>query len=109
LQHLGPALASSISSWINIAVLAVILHRRGLMQWDARLKRAVPLMGAAGLAMAAAVGMARETIYAPMAGGSLTRLLGLCAVIAIGLAVYGLAGQMIGAFNVKAMLPARWQ
>ena len=109
LQHLGPALASSISSWINITVLAVLLHRRGLMQWDARLKRAVPLMGAAGLAMAGAVWLAQQAIYQPMAGGWATRLIGLSAVIAVGLAVYGLAGQMIGAFNVKALRPGRWR
>ena len=109
LQHLGPALASSISSWINIAVLAVLLHRRGLMQWDARLKRAVPLMAAAGLLMVGAVWLAREAIYAPLAGASITRLIGLCAMIGIGLAVYGLVGQMIGAFNVRALRPGRWR
>jgi putative peptidoglycan lipid II flippase len=109
LQHLGPALASSISSWINIAVLAVLLHRRGLMQWDARLKRAVPLMAAAGLLMVGAVWLAREAIYAPLAGDSITRLIGLCAVIGIGLAVYGLVGQVIGAFNVRALRPGRWR
>ena len=109
LQHLGPALASSISSWINIAVLAVLLHRRGLMQWDARLKRAVPLMAAAGLVMVGAVWLARDVIYAPLAGDSLTRLVGLGATIGIGLAVYGLVGQMIGAFNVRALRPGRWR
>jgi putative peptidoglycan lipid II flippase len=109
LQHLGPALASSISSWINIAVLAVLLHRRGLMQWDARLKRAVPLMAAAGLLMVGAVWLAREAIYAPLAGASITRLIGLCAMIGIGLAVYGLVGQVIGAFNVRALRPGRWR
>ncbi len=109
LQHLGPALASSIASWINIAVLAVILHRRGLMAWDARLKRAVPLMGAAGLVMGVAVWLAQQTIYQPMAGGWVTRLIGLGAVIVIGLVAYGLAGQLIGAFNVKALRPGRWR
>ena len=79
------------------------------MAWDARLKRAVPLMGAAGLAMTAAVWLAQQAIYQPMAGGWVTRLIGLSAVIAVGLVTYGLTGQLIGAFNVKALRPGRWR
>ena len=109
LQHLGPALASSLSSWINIAVLAALLHRRGLMQWDRRLKRAVPLMAGAGLVMGGVVWAADAWIYAPLAAQSLTRLLGLGVVVAAGLLSYGLTGQLIGAFNLRALRPGRWR
>ena len=109
LQHLGPALASSLSSWINIAVLAALLHRRGLMQWDRRLQRAVPLMVGAGLVMGSVVWAADRWVYAPLAAQSLTRLVGLGIVVAAGLLSYGLTGQLIGAFNLRALRPARWR
>ena len=93
----------------NIAVLAALLHRRGLMQWDRRLKRAVPLMAGAGLVMGGVVWAADAWIYAPLAAQSLTRLLGLGVVVAAGLLSYGLTGQLIGAFNLRALRPGRWR
>ena len=109
LQHLGPALASSLSSWINIAVLAVILHRRGLMLWDRRLMRAVPRILGAGLVMVGVVLAADAWVYAPVSAEWFGRLLGLGAVVAAGMLSYGIAGQALGAFNVRALVPGRWR
>ncbi len=109
LQHLGPALASSLSSWINIVVLAVILHRRGLMQWDRRLMRAAPLMLVSGLVMTGAVWAANVWVYAPLAGAGLTRLLGLAVVILVGMLTYAITGQALGAFDLRAFRRGRWR
>ena len=37
------------------------------------------------------------------------RLVGLGIVVAAGLLSYGLTGQLIGAFNLRALRPARWR
>ena len=109
LQHLGPPLASSLSSWVDIAVLAVILNRRGLMQFDIRLTRAVPRMCLAALVMACVVWAASIYVYAPIAGQSWSRLLGLCLVVSAGLLSYSATGQMLGAFNMRELIPGRWR
>lgn len=109
LQHLGPPLASSLSSWVDIAVLAVILKRRGLMQLDSRLIRAFPRMCLAALVMAAVVWTASLYLYAPIAAQSWSRLLGLCVVVSAGLLSYAMTGQLLGAFNMRELIPGRWR
>jgi putative peptidoglycan lipid II flippase len=105
LQHLGPPLASSIASWFNVAALAVVLRRRGHLAVDATLRRHVPRMLLAGVAMAAmlwafeAFGLpALEAV--PMRG---MRVIGLALLVGLGLAGYGAAGQAVGAFDISAV------
>ena len=42
LRHVGIALAASLANWVNALLLAVVLHRRGFLRFDARLRRRVP-------------------------------------------------------------------
>lgn len=44
LGHVGIALSTSLASWLNAAILAVILHRRGLFRVDRRLALKLPGM-----------------------------------------------------------------
>src|SRR5690606_29671260 len=37
--HVGLAAASSISGWMNVLVMALILHKRGIFKPDAKLRR----------------------------------------------------------------------
>ena len=53
LSQVGLALATSAASWVNCALLATLLFRRGFLVLDARLKRRVPRQLLAALAMAA--------------------------------------------------------
>lgn len=53
--HVGIALASSVSAWLNAGTLAFILHRRGHIRPDARLKRRVPRLLLATAVMGAVV------------------------------------------------------
>ena len=41
LLHVGIALATAISAWINVGLLLLVLRRRGHLRLDARLRRAI--------------------------------------------------------------------
>ncbi|MCW3474610.1 murein biosynthesis integral membrane protein MurJ [Limobrevibacterium gyesilva] len=103
LQHLGPPLASSVAAWFNVVALAVILMRRGHMAVDVQLLRVVPRTLLAGLVMVAALWGLDHAVFAPLAGLSGLRWAGLAALVAGGLAAYGVAGQLVGAFDLRAM------
>ncbi len=55
LRHVGIALASSISGWLNVMLMGFILHRRGHLKIDALLARRVPRLLLAALAMGGAL------------------------------------------------------
>jgi putative peptidoglycan lipid II flippase len=52
LGHVGLALAPGLSAWLNVALLAVGLRRRGLLSLDARLKGRLWRMALAALGLA---------------------------------------------------------
>ncbi len=102
-QHLGPALATSLASWVNVAALAVVLARRGHFVADPALRRRVPRMLAAAAAMAGWLLALQLVPSLPVALPGL-RWLGLGVLVGSGALVYGLAGQMLGAFDLLAVL-----
>lgn len=101
LQHLGPPLASSLAAWVNVAALGWLLHRRGHMAPDARLRRTAPRMLLAGLAMALVLWGLEATVYHPLAALPLLRWAGLGVLVAGGMLSYGAAGQLFGGFDLR--------
>ncbi|MBV9539026.1 MAG: polysaccharide biosynthesis C-terminal domain-containing protein, partial [Acidisphaera sp.] len=102
LQHLGPPIASSVSSWFNVAALAAILHRRGQFVLDIAIRRRVPRMLAASLAMAALLGVLQLYVLPvldrfALPGAGLTKL---ALLVGGGLLAYAAAAQLFGAFDV---------
>ena len=96
LAQVGIALASSLSGWLNAAMLATVLRRRDQWVPDERLvARSIRMVGAAlgmGAALwAAAAGLAPVLAHANLAG--IAALLGVCAVGAL---VYGALGAALG-------------
>jgi putative peptidoglycan lipid II flippase len=102
LRHLGPPLASSVSSWFNVLALAFVLHRRGHLVMDAHLRRTAPLMLVAGLAMGGLLLVLDHFAFTGVAG--VMRWVGLGVLVAGGLIGYAAAGQVIGAFDLWAMV-----
>ena len=102
LQHMGPALASSIAAWANIFGLAWVLHRRGQFVVDDQLNRRAARMLGAALAMAVVLFGLEETVFPPLAhGGQLLRFAGLAILVGGGMAAYAAAGQVLGAFDFR--------
>ncbi len=107
LGYLGPALASSLSAWANVIALAVLLARAGDLAPDAILRRRLPRMALAALAMGAALLALEHFVYAPFAADPALRWAGLAVLVAGGLAAYGLAGTLFGAFRPRDLLRRR--
>ena len=103
LLHVGIALASSLSSWLNAGLLAAGLYRRGHLVPDRQLRRRVPRMVLAAAAMALALWGA-ATLLAPWLAGDLAlKIVALLALVALGLCVFALAAQLTGAARLGEM------
>ncbi|WP_416898257.1 MAG: murein biosynthesis integral membrane protein MurJ [Minwuia sp.] len=88
--HAGLALATAISAWLNTALLAIWLHRRGWMKTDRRLALAIPKALLASVVMAAALVFGAIVLDQRLPGGELWRASGLAMLVLGGIAVYGL-------------------
>ena len=106
LQHVGIAIATSVSSWVNAGALGVILWRRGFLDPDARLKRRLRSIIAATVAMVAALLLAEWGLRGFLAGGTLARSAALVALVSIGLAAYGVACLALGAASLAELRQA---
>lgn len=97
LLHVGIALATSLSAWLNVALLASVLMRRGDLVLDARLKARSLRQAAAALAMTVALALILLLLAPGFAGGEASRVLALGLLVGAGLLVYALAALGLGA------------
>ncbi|MBK8176408.1 MAG: murein biosynthesis integral membrane protein MurJ [Rhodospirillales bacterium] len=104
MKHVGIALAASIANWLNAVLLAVVLYRRGFLRTDARLRARVPRTLLATAAMTGALwGLGRLT-EPWLAGAFVARAAVLAALIAAGIASFGLFAHMLGAVRREEVL-----
>lgn len=107
LAHVGIALATSLSGWLNAAMLGGVLYRRRHWVIDARLASRAGRMAVATAGMAAALWGAHLFLAPWLARASLVGVLVLGGVCVLGLAVYGGLGAALGIVRpaeLKAML-----
>ena len=97
LQHVGIALATALTAWLNAGLLGTILYRRGHLTLDSRLLNRVPRMALAALVMAAAVWWLSDFLAVPLAGRFWQQIPALAAIVAAGGGLYFVVGHMIGA------------
>ena len=64
LQHVGPALATSLAAIFNVGWLGVVLARRGHLRPDARLRRRSVRMAAAAAVMGVALWVTQHALFA---------------------------------------------
>jgi putative peptidoglycan lipid II flippase len=96
--HVGPPLATAISSTVNVWMLYATLGKRGFFVPDARLKRRIPRLAAAALLMGVAVFGFDELLDPWLNGRILERYTALVALVCAGVAVYGVACLLTRAF-----------
>jgi putative peptidoglycan lipid II flippase len=101
LAHVGIALATGISAWVNVIVLAWLLRRRNQWRPDRRLRRRLPRLLIATLAMTIVLLVLRMMM--PEAVGSTARLVVLAVYVAAGLATYFGIAQAIGALRLSEL------
>ncbi|UEM03823.1 murein biosynthesis integral membrane protein MurJ [Skermanella rosea] len=105
LGHVGIALATGATAWLNAGLLGWMLHRRGQFDIDARLRGRAPRLLFAGLSMGAALVGAAWALEPWLAGPSVVRATALAALVGVGAAVYfavahGIGGMRLGEIGI---------
>ena len=96
--HVGPPLATALSSTANVWMLYATLSKRGYFVADARLKRRIPRLALAAVLMGVAI-FGIDQLLDPWLNGRIwERYLALTALVSAGVAVYGVACFLTGAF-----------
>jgi putative peptidoglycan lipid II flippase len=98
LKAVGPALATSLASAFNAAMLGLILHRRGHFALDEHAKRRLPRILAAGAIMAAALYGTERLLP-----GGKTNILNFLALTAAGGIAYLGSGILLHAFDLSEL------
>jgi len=110
--HVGPPLATALSSTANVWMLYATLSKRGFFIADAQLKRRIPRLALASLLMGVAI-FGFDRLLDPWLGGHIwQRYSALVVLVGAGVAVYGLACFLTGAFvldDLKILLRRRAQ
>ncbi|MFQ3622366.1 MAG: murein biosynthesis integral membrane protein MurJ [Acetobacteraceae bacterium] len=91
LGHVGIALATVLSAWVNAAALGVWLARDGRFAPDPRLRRFLPRLLLASVLMGVAVWAAGTLAFASLLLARGLRWLGLAGLIGLGIAVFAAA------------------
>ncbi len=108
--HVGIAMATALTSWFNAGALALILHRRGHLVLDGRLKRRLPRSLLASLGMGAALYFASLYLVPWLDRDALWRVGALALLVGGGIAVFAVLAQVLGAAriaDVKALVSRR--
>ena len=101
LAHVGVAVATALSAWVNVGLLYVVLHRRGHLSLDDRLKRKIWRIFASAAVMAAALWFGGAIADPWLTGGVAMRIGVLGILCGAGGAVYGLASIGFGAYRLS--------
>lgn len=101
LQHVGIALATALSAWINVTLLCVMLYRRGLFRIDSQLKKRFPRIVIACLGMAAMLSYGVLVLDHLMLSGTLQRVAGFCVLSAAGGLTFFLIGYVVRAYDIQ--------
>jgi putative peptidoglycan lipid II flippase len=99
--HVGIALATVVSAWLNCLMLAFMLRRRGYFAPDRQLKRRVPRVVAATLIMAATLWGTERLMGEWLMESGPRRLMSLVVMVVVGLAVYAIAALLTRAADLK--------
>jgi putative peptidoglycan lipid II flippase len=94
----GPPLATALASIVNVGMLYHTLKKRGHFESDARLRRRIPRLAIAAIIMGAALYWFSPLVDPYMVGSIFRRFGALVVLVGSGVAVYGIACFLTGAF-----------
>jgi putative peptidoglycan lipid II flippase len=103
LGFVGIAIATSLASWLNLALLWIRLARSGFLTLDVRLRRRGPRILLVSCAMGAALLAAAAGLEGASAGPPLARASALALLVAGGGAVYFALALAFGAIERSAL------
>lgn len=101
LKHVGLALATALSAWLNVSLLWITLRRRGHVRPDRELRRRIARIVVATAVMAAVLWWLADFLE-PLLSGALGARIGALAILVFGgMAVYLAVAALIGAVNLR--------
>jgi putative peptidoglycan lipid II flippase len=103
LAHVGIALATSLSGWLNAAILAVVLHRRGHWIADKRLTSRSLRTLAATIGMSGVLWGAVVLLAPLLAHANFTGVVVLVGVCALGSVAYAALGGLLGILRLSEL------
>ena len=98
--HVGIALASSVSAWLNVFLLIVVLARRGHFMADARLMSRLAGIVGASVIMAGALWFAAAWAVPWLAGPIAEQVAALSALVIGGFVLYLIAARVFGVYSI---------
>lgn len=101
MAHVGLALSTAISAWVNAILLYWTLHRREHFSVDARLRRSAVRLIAATLAMSALLFLINPLIDPLMGSNLIARVIGLTIMMGAAASLYFGAAFLLGAVTLK--------
>ncbi len=111
LHHVGIALATGITAWVNVGLLLHGLHKKRHLDLPANSLKRACLILLSGLIMAAVLwGMTQYAVGGMLAGGTMARVAGLGSLVTAGGLVYFAGLHFFGIFTLntlKALFPKR--
>jgi putative peptidoglycan lipid II flippase len=110
LGHIGPPLATALSSTVNVAMLYRTLVARGHFTADPQLRRRIPRLAVAAVVMGLALWAGEDLLDPMLSGPMVSRYIGLALLVGAGVALYGLACFVTGAYrlsDLKALMRRR--
>ncbi|ESR25886.1 murein biosynthesis integral membrane protein MurJ [Lutibaculum baratangense] len=106
LAHVGIAIATSVGGWVNAALLAIVLRRRGGLAFDDRLGSRVARLVVASAVMGAALVGVRVLAEPALAGMAGDKAILLVLLVGTGLFVYGGLAVMLGVLDRREIMGA---
>lgn len=104
LAYVGIALANSFAGWLNALHLMALLHRSGHFVLDSRARRSLPRILLAALGMGALLVFLEQFLAPAFTSGFALRFGALAALIAAGLAGFGVLIFLVGAADWREVL-----
>lgn len=103
LQHMGPPLATAISSTVNVAMLYWTLSARGHFVADTQLKKRAWRLALAAIAMGAVLWPLQHLANPYVHGSWFERGVMLSILVGAGCLIYGVAALLLGAFSIREL------
>jgi len=110
LGHVGIALATSLSGWLNAGALAWLLGRRGYLAPDDRLRRRLPRTLLASALLAGTLYLAQGALAPLFAASAGAAVLALALLVGGGLALFAVLAHLLGAARlgeIRGLIPRR--
>jgi len=101
--HVGIALATALSAWVNAGLLWAILQRRGLFAPDRRLQKRLPRVVAAALLMGVALYFGAGWLEATSASGALEKFGILVALVLFGVCAFAVLVVAMGGASISEL------